>query len=483
MSVSPHPLEFVHAPRRPVQAPRELAAVLPHFGLPEHDAPEVAERLALIVDAQRGFAARREQIDEYGWRNWGDLYADHEAVRHPADAPEPFVSHYNNQYDCVDALLLQFLRTGDRRWWDLAEPLARHVIDVDLYHTDEDRACYNGGLFWHTDHYLPAATATHRCFSRRNGGKGYGGGHSDEHDYPSGLLLYHYLTGDPRAAEAVIQLAAWARDMDDGTRTVFGLLDPGPTGLATATYTPDYQGPGRGAGNSVNALCDAFALTGDRRWLDQAEAYIRRVVHPRQDLAALDLLDAERRWSYVVFLKYLIKYLELKDERGERDFTYAYARDTLLHYATWMVAHERPSTTVPEKLEFVTETWPAQDLRKAQVVEQAAAWAAPEVRPRWFAWAETTFERALRELSGFPTQDRCRPLVLTIHPGISRAWARAARDHAVAPHAHGHDFGAHAMFVPQKQRVKALLRTPGGLWSAVRVALRPSTWRRLLRPW
>lgn len=480
------PLDFVHAPRRPVQRPDELAATgaVPHLGLPEHDPPEYAAMVNLVVDPKQGFAARRELIDEYGWRNFGDLYADHEAVFHERDGGRgPFVSHYNNQYDCVEAFLLQFLRTGDPRWWALAEPLARHVIDIDLYHTDRDRPVYSGGLFWHTDHYKPARTATHRCYSRRNGGRGYGGGHSNEHNYPSGLLLYHWLTGDPRAAAGVRQLADWVIAMDDGSRTLIGLLDPSPTGHASATYTPDYHGPGRGAGNSVNACCDAFSLTGERRYLDFAESLIRRCVHPAQDLDALDLLDAERRWSYVVFLKYLLKYIELKDERGERDAAYAHARDTLTHYAAWMVAHERPSTSAPERLEFVTETWPAQDLRKAQVVELAAAYVDEATRYRWRSWAERTYEQAFAELVGWETCARCRPLVLMIHPGVSHAWVRAHPDVAVAPHAHDHDFGEPATFVPQRARVKAQLRTFRGILRAVALLLRPEAWRRLRHPW
>ena len=42
---------------------------------------------------------RREIIDEYGWRNFGEIYADHEAVYHQGRGP--FVSHYNNQYDLI----------------------------------------------------------------------------------------------------------------------------------------------------------------------------------------------------------------------------------------------------------------------------------------------------------------------------------------------------------------------------------------------
>src|SRR5262249_40594633 len=151
--------------------------------------------------------ARREVSDEYGWRHYGDLYADHEAAHYTG--PGPIISHYNNQYDVIYGALLQYYRTGDAPWAELLEPLARHVIDVDIYHTTEDRAAFSGGLFGHTDHYRDATTGTHRGYSRANAppGQDYGGGPGSEHNYTDGLLHYHYLNGDPLARDAVLGLA------------------------------------------------------------------------------------------------------------------------------------------------------------------------------------------------------------------------------------------------------------------------------------
>jgi hypothetical protein len=479
------PLEHVHAPRRAVQPPDEVlaAGVLGDVGPVELDAPDVAARLARIVDEGTGLAARREAIDEFGWRNWGDLWADHEAVRHTG--PTPFVSHYNNQYDCVYAFLLCQLRSGDVRFWHLADTLARHVMDVDLYHTEEDRALFNGGLFWHTDHYVDAGTSTHRCYSRKNGrSRTYGGGLSNEQNYTSGLLLYHWLTGDPFAAEAVLSLARWVEAMDDGARSVFGLLAQGPTGAASQTYTPDYHGPGRGAGNSINACCDAFDLTGEARWLSLAERLVQRCVHPERDPGSDDLLDAEARWSYTVFMKALLRYLHLKEGLAAFDATYAWARACLVNHARWMVAHEQPSTTRKERLEYLTETWPAQDLRKAQVAHGAAAYLPPEEAARMHAWASRTFEAALEELTGYATHDRCRPLVLTIQPALAEAYARAHPD-ARAPEAPDPptQWPPFVPFVPQKTLAKRSLATPGGAAQALLVLGRPASWRRLREPW
>ncbi|MCK6571462.1 hypothetical protein L6V77_10260 [Myxococcota bacterium] len=488
LSMTGADLAFVAAPRRAVQPAAEVAAadVLPGFSLPEADPPEAAELARIVVDPVRGFVARRELIDEYGWRHYGDLYADHEAVGAPDDGP--FISHYNNQYDGVEACLLWFLRTGDVRWFDIADPLARHVVDIDLYHTQRDRPAYAGGQFWHTDHYRPARTATHRCYARLNAGAGaYGGGPGNEQNYPSGLWLYHLLTGDPWARAAGLQLAEWVHAMDDGTRTIFAAVDSGPTGLASQTYSADFHGPGRGAGNSLNALVDAWRFTGDRRHLGLAEALIRRCVHPAQDLEGLELLDAERRWSYVVFLKYLTKYLFAKLDAGEQDAAFAYGRGALLHYIRFMVAFEGPSTRYPERLEFVTETWPAQDLRKAQVVHHAAAFAAPADRARLHAWADAMFASALAELRGHPTADRCRPLVLLLHPTIVQAHARQPRTGdalASGPTdsiaATAHETPPFVPFIPQKQRVRARVRSPAGLAAAARRVASPTGLRPLL---
>ena len=208
--------------------------------------------LALINTAITGpfsFFERREISDEYGWRHFGDLYADHEAVGHQGTVP--LISHYNNQYDAIYGLLIQYLRSGDGRWFHLMRDLARHVIDIDLYHTEEDRPDYNGGLFWHTDHYTDAATATHRSYSRtyrdRRGGSRYGGGPSNEHNYTTGLLYYYYLTGDAAAREAVA-VADRVITMDQGWRPLVSCSTDAPPDGPAPRRVGTIMAPGVGPG-------------------------------------------------------------------------------------------------------------------------------------------------------------------------------------------------------------------------------------------
>jgi hypothetical protein len=105
------------------------------------------------ITGEDSFFQKREKSDEYGWRNFGELWADHETLEH--DNGNSLVSHYNNQYAPVYGFAQQYILSGDPRWQTLTEDLVRQVLDIDIYHTNHDRPEYNQGLFWHTEHYLP----------------------------------------------------------------------------------------------------------------------------------------------------------------------------------------------------------------------------------------------------------------------------------------------------------------------------------------
>jgi hypothetical protein len=410
-----------------------------------------------IIEGPNSFFAKRELIDEYGWRNFGDLYADHEAVGHAG--PEPLVSHYNNQYDFIYGALVHHLRTGDGRWLQLGRESAQHTIDIDIYHTDQDKAAFNGGLFWHTDHYRDARTCTHRTYSRHNAADAnYGGGPSNEHNYTSGLLLYHYLSGDVEAKRAVVQLAEWVIAMDDGENTILSVLNCRPTGAATKTRSESFHGPGRGAGNSINALMDAYLLTGENRFMLKAQELIARCIHPRDDISALGLDDPESRWSYLVFLQVLGKFLELKTELREFDYTFHYARESLLHYAQWMLENECPYQEVLHKVEIPNETWPAQDVRKSHVLHVAAEQAEGELRERCRQMADDYFKRALQDVLSFPTAYLTRPLVLSCVFGFVDGYYKVKGYRPARVEAHNYEFGMPVSFLPQKQGVGASLR-------------------------
>ncbi len=410
------------------------------------------------IDGEHRFERKREVADEYGWRHFGDLYADHEAVRH--QGPERLISHYNNQYDALAGFATQYVRTGDRRWWALMDDLASHVVDVDLYHTDGDRPAYNHGYFWHTNPYIDAGIATHRTYPRRSGLPG--GGPSAEHNYTTGLMLHYFLTGSSDSRDAVIQLADWVLAMDDGARTPFRWFDAGTTGLASATYSSDFHGPGQGAGNSINALLDAHRLTNDARYLRKAEELVGRCIHPADDLEARGLRDPESRWSYVVFLQVLGKYLEHRFERDLVDRHYHYARASLMRYAEWMAECEIPNLDRREKLEFPTETWAAQDIRKAAVFEFAAQHSHDAaLQARFLERARFFFTYAVSTLWSSPTHALTRPVVLLMAYGFQRpSFLCLDAAEAEAP---SYDFGPPVPFLAYKHRLKQKAMMYGAL--------------------
>jgi hypothetical protein len=447
--VSEVPLAWVRDPLRPMASPAWYCAAeaMPHLASAADD-PNVGylELVNAAIEGPEAFAVKRERIDEYGWRHFGDLYADHETVKHAG--PQPLISHYNNQYDAIAGFACQFFGSADLRWLAAMEDLARHVVDIDIYHTTGDKAAYSQGLFWHTAHHTDAGRATHRTYPRAAAPAS--GGPSPEHNYNTGLMLHYFLTGDPRSREAAIGLAEWVIAMDDGARTPLRWLSRRPTGLASATGSRHYHGPGRAPGNSIVALMNACRLTGDARYLSKAEELMRRCAHPEQDLEALNLLDAERRWYYTVFLQALGRYLEFKAERGEVDEQYAYARATLLHYARWMVVHEYPYLQKPEILEYPTETWAAQDMRKSDVFEYAARHAAATERERFLERARFFFDASVSSLSGMSTRTFTRPVVLMLTNGYLHATSGPTRP-APAPDA-AREFGRQRRFVPQRTK-------------------------------
>jgi hypothetical protein len=452
--VSPGAFEWCRRPSSAHADPSWYCAsgAIPHL-VPAAEDPQ-DDYLRLVDAAINGpntFEHKREVVDEYGWRNFGDLYADHEAALD--QGPAPLVSHYNNQYDAIAGFACHFMRTGDVRWWRAMHELAAHVVDIDIYHTDGDRSIYNRGLFWHTFHYAKADRSTHRTYATTSSADG--GGPSAEHNYATGLVLHYFLTGDVASRDAAIDLAGWILSMEDGRRAPLGWLAAGATGFASASDSPSYHGPGRGPANSILVLLDAHQLTGERRYLTCAEALIRRCIHPDDDIAERRLQDVEQRWFYTLFLQALGRYLDYKRERDEVDDRYAYAQASLLRYARWMLEHESPYLDRPEILEYPNETWIAQDMRKSEVFAWAAAHANGEERPRFNERSAFFFEYSTKTLLADPRRANTRPLVLMLTNGW-RCAGLTRETPGCSPGALRPDFGAPTVFVPQK--VKAIRR-------------------------
>lgn len=393
------------------------------------------------IEGSDTFFSKREVIDEYGWRNFGDVYADHEAVFHKGNTP--LISHLNNQYDCALGFAIQYLRTGDKRWYEQLIDLANHAWDIDTYHTSGDKSSYNRGLFWHTYHYADASTGTHRGYPKSllyeevmadgadldslgaTGAKlkkvyGKGGGPAASHTYSTGWMAAYYLTGDERYRKAAINSAEYVMGLEDGSTTRFRWLSSRPTGFATCSSI-GYYGPGRASSNSIHALLTGYELTMDKKYLDMAVYLMKRCVHPKQDLDSMELLNAELRWFYTMHLQAQCRMIDVLEQVPGQEANLQYAVASLLHYARWMLEHERPVLDHPEQLQYPTETWAAQDVRKWHVLAYASRWCSTrEEGEKMMAKAEWFYDYVMKTLDGFETKSLCRPVVLMLGCGWQR---------------------------------------------------------------
>lgn len=386
----------------------------------------------VAIKGNQSFEKRREIIDEFGWRNFGDIYADHESIFQ--NGPGQFISHYNNQYDVIKGGIIQFMRSGDHAWFRMSDELAGHVSDIDIYHTVYDRFQYNHGLFWHTDHHLDAATSTHRTISKKHmefkDPRYVGGGPSYEHNYTTGLLYHYWMTGEERSKESVLELAEYVLNGIDGPDTLMELLynkvkeNIGSLSKKLKKGVSDYQGvygfdgPGRGSGNSLNVLIDAYALTKEKKYLLYAEKLIRCCISPYDDISSRSLLNSEIRWMYTIFLQSLAKYLDIKSESDHFDDAFQFAKQSLQNYSEWMLENEYPYLEKPEILEFPNETWAAQDIRKADILAHASQYVSEPLKTKLKLKSRFFLESSLEQLKTFETSFFVRPVAILMTNGM-----------------------------------------------------------------
>ena len=334
--------------------------------------------LAKGLDPQQGFFAKREQADIYGIRHFGEVYADHETAGYTGE--DIFISFYNNQYDPLQGFLTQWLTTGKPEYFSLADELASHINHIDIYHTRLDKPEYCGGLFWHTDHYLPACTASHRTYSKHHTANAYedhagGGGPGGQHCYTQGLTLHHLLTGCQKSKESVFSLYEWITHFYESDGTLLGWMLAwrnsqylGFKNIRTEQYPLD-----RGTANYVNAVLDMFILTQQDSYLRHAFYIISHTLGPEDNLAQRDLEDVERRWFYTVMLQALGRCHRLLAQEGLAPDFQTFLIHTLIHYGDWMVQHEQPYLNRPEILEYPNQTWSGQDIRKVDILAYLAS--------------------------------------------------------------------------------------------------------------
>ena len=145
----------------------------------------------------------RDALRENGMLNFGDWY----------DVKKFGGGWGNLEYDTAHCFFAQYLRTGDRRYFDRARQGARHVMDVDVAHAvnrhlrneDHQGAGQPGHIWTHSvgntggyyDHAPLEAPNHYQHGLLQNWG----------HVWIGGLCDYYLLTGDRRARDVLILVA------------------------------------------------------------------------------------------------------------------------------------------------------------------------------------------------------------------------------------------------------------------------------------
>lgn len=195
--------EFFQAAEEPLLAtcaPAYVAATQAAGEFPAADANKYFGYDGWFDRALAGHLQRREQGREYGMLNYGDWYGERE------------VNWGNLEYDLQRGMFVQYLRTGDRRYFLRGAQAARHHLDVDVVHAVNPLLKNPFGLppkvgeIWlhsvgHTGGYYDQAPLPVEQTYQMGHSANYG------HVWVTGDLDYYFLTGDRRAREVALQAA------------------------------------------------------------------------------------------------------------------------------------------------------------------------------------------------------------------------------------------------------------------------------------
>ena len=183
-----------------------------------------------------GFAdwlARNIQVGRwYGYLNYGDVLVDWD----DAEDDWKFQGRWgwcNSEWDPRHAIWIQYLRTGDPRYYGLGEAMTRHSMDVDTCHWHPFRPYMVGGCYRHSvDHFSDEPCASHTFIDN--------------------WMDYYCLTGDGRALEAIREAGEfflryrWTED-------------------------PAFSFSLRSIANTLRGLLYVYEATGEERFLRRAE--------------------------------------------------------------------------------------------------------------------------------------------------------------------------------------------------------------------
>lgn len=202
--------KMANAPLIPVADPAQAIATGVWDDIAPAGIPEMADYDPWAENLFDNYCESIEFQRDYGAMNWGDWFGERQ------------VNWGNHEYDTTNQILIQFARTGDPKYFYMADAAARHSSEVDTIHfVNDDLAKHFGSsrdypprpgmVHQHTVGHVSGfydVETIRKLFMENKVGDGenpylcldpYNLGHI----WTQGLVRHYFLTGDPFIKETV----------------------------------------------------------------------------------------------------------------------------------------------------------------------------------------------------------------------------------------------------------------------------------------
>ena len=224
--------------------------------------------------------SRREQMDMYGWMDYGDVAMDFESGS----------GQWGMKYDLDFHMAQQYVRSLNPLWWKVFIQASKHHCDIDVHHQPHYPWIHyiKGGSWAHSQHNEPGNINPNRNRGRFTKDLCFGA---------RGAATRHYLTGDWKARQTVIEQAdnALAQYMSPQS-------EPDPSKINRMGW--------RGDACSLNRLLEGYLISGEQKYLTRARWLIKS--------CAFDGKPAKHRvvslWSSTFYMMALARYVEMFPE-------------------------------------------------------------------------------------------------------------------------------------------------------------------------
>ncbi len=261
-----------------------------------------------------GHPSSTDYFEMHGWSWYGNQPLEEESFGEGMSGP------FNVKYNLDYGVWLQFLATGDSRWFAMGEAYTRHLEALMLHdvvtETGWDVARWKNAIFGHSEHNETG---------NENSVRNHLGPVMDTAFGARGSLLYYFLTGYPPSGRFVVDAANYAydfyRDVSRETR-------------------PDFA-PSREAGNLVNILTEGFRLTGDRKYQQLLHRIVSQWAAAQQPYIHGPIPgspDAVPTWIFALYYDAVARYAVLAEEAGLADEA-ALARKQVEDYVRWHITY------------------------------------------------------------------------------------------------------------------------------------------------